>query len=457
MKNSQQSLGTDPIGKLLIKYSVPAIIGMMVNALYNVVDRMFIGNIPNVGPMAITGLGVTMPITTIIIAFGVLIGIGATTNISIKLGQGKKEEAELIIGNSLSLAGITGILVTVIGLIFSDKILTLFGASSQTLYYAKSYMDILLIGVIFSILGMVFNNIIRGDGNPKLSAVIMGVGCVTNIILDAVFIFGFNMGIQGAALATVLSQGITAIWGLLYYLRGKSNLTFRKSSLKLNKYIVSGIFAIGSAPFAMQIATSLVQVISNNSLKIYGGDLAIGAMATISSIIMIFLMPVFGIVQGMQPIVGFNYGAKNYDRSKKTFKLTLLSSSVLFILGSLVIQIVPQVLVGMFNKDPQLMDITISGLRKYALAMPIVGISIVGTNYIQSIGKAKIAMVLSLLRQVIILIPIILILPKFLGLDGVWFAQPASDIIASVITVIVLVKEIRKDYTNENSNELELA
>ncbi len=457
MKNSQQSLGTDPIGKLLIKYSVPAIIGMMVNALYNVVDRMFIGNIPNVGPMAITGLGVTMPITTIIIAFGVLIGIGATTNISIKLGQGKREEAELIIGNSLSLAGITGILVTVIGLIFSDKILTLFGASSQTLYYAKSYMDILLIGVIFSILGMVFNNIIRGDGNPKLSAVIMGVGCVTNIILDAVFIFGFNMGIQGAALATVLSQGITAIWGLLYYLRGKSNLTFRKSSLKLNKYIVSGIFAIGSAPFAMQIATSLVQVISNNSLKIYGGDLAIGAMATISSIIMIFLMPVFGIVQGMQPIVGFNYGAKNYDRSKKTLKLTLLSSSVLFILGSLVIQFAPQVLVGMFNKDPQLMDITISGLRKYALAMPIVGISIVGTNYIQSIGKAKIAMVLSLLRQVIILIPIILILPKFLGLDGVWFAQPASDIIASVITVIVLVKEIRKDYTNENSNELELA
>ena len=350
MKNSQQSLGTDPIGKLLIKYSVPAIIGMMVNALYNVVDRMFIGNIPNVGPMAITGLGVTMPITTIIIAFGVLIGIGATTNISIKLGQGKREEAELIIGNSLSLAGITGILVTVIGLIFSDKILTLFGASSQTLYYAKSYMDILLIGVIFSILGMVFNNIIRGDGNPKLSAVIMGVGCITNIILDAVFIFGFNMGIQGAALATVLSQGITAIWGLLYYLRGKSNLTFRKSSLKLNKYIVSGIFAIGSAPFAMQIATSLVQVISNNSLKIYGGDLAIGAMATISSIIMIFLMPVFGIVQGMQPIVGFNYGAKNYDRSKKTLKLTLLSSSVLFILGSLVIQFAPQVLVGMFNK-----------------------------------------------------------------------------------------------------------
>lgn len=456
MKNSQQSLGTEPIGKLLIKYSVPAIIGMMVNALYNVVDRMFIGNIPNVGPMAITGLGVTMPITTIIIAFGVLIGIGATTNISIKLGQGKKEEAELIIGNSLSLAAITGILVTVIGLIFSDKILTLFGASSQTLYYAKSYMDVLLIGVIFSILGMVFNNIIRGDGNPKLSAVIMAVGCVTNIILDAVFIFGFNMGIQGAALATVLSQGITAIWGLLYYLRGKSNLTFRKSSLKLNKYIVSGIFAIGSAPFAMQIATSLVQVISNNSLKIYGGDLAIGAMATISSIIMIFLMPVFGIVQGMQPIVGFNYGAKKYDRSKQTLKLTLLLSTVLFILGSLFIQLAPQVLVGMFNRDPQLMDITISGLRKYAFAMPIISLSIVGTNYIQSIGKAKIAMILSLLRQVIILIPIILILPKFLGLDGVWFAQPASDILASVITVIVLVKEIRKDSTIEKVNELEV-
>ena len=455
MNKSQQILGTEPIGKLLIKYSVPAIIGMMVNALYNVVDRMFIGNIPGVGPMAITGLGVTMPIMTIILAFGMLVGIGATTNISIKLGQGKREEAEHIVGNSITLALIIGIILTVVGTIFSDSILKVFGASESTLIYAKSYMSIILLGTIFSISAMVFNNIIRGDGNPKLSAIIMAAGCATNIVLDAVLIFGFNMGIQGAALATIASQGLTAIWGFSYYLKGKSNLKFKKSSLKLDMNIVKMIFAIGSAPFAMQLATSLVQVISNNALRTYGSDLAIGAMATISSIVMIFLMPSFGLVQGMQPIVGFNYGAKNYDRAIKTFKLSLLSSSIFFIVGALLIQFVPQVLVGMFNRDPQLMDITINGLRKYSFALPIIGISIVGTNYIQSSGKAKIAMVLSLLRQVIILIPMILILPKFLGLNGVWFAQPTADIIASAITAIVLIKEIRC-YKEDNNKAKEL-
>lgn len=455
MNKGQQILGTEPIGKLLIKYSVPAIIGMMVNALYNVVDRMFIGNIPGVGPMAITGLGVTMPIMTIILAFGMLVGIGATTNISIKLGQGKREEAEHIVGNSITLALIIGIILTVVGTIFSDSILKVFGASESTLIYAKSYMSIILLGTIFSISAMVFNNIIRGDGNPKLSAIIMAAGCATNIVLDAVLIFGFNMGIQGAALATIASQGLTAIWGFSYYLKGKSNLKFKKSSLKLDMNIVKIIFAIGSAPFVMQLATSLVQVISNNALRTYGSDLAIGAMATISSIVMIFLMPSFGLVQGMQPIVGFNYGAKNYNRAIKTFKLSLLSSSVFFIVGALLIQFVPQVLVGMFNRDPQLMDITVNGLRKYSFALPIIGISIVGTNYIQSSGKAKVAMVLSLLRQVIILIPMILILPKFLGLNGVWFAQPTADIIASAITAIVLIKEIRS-YKEDNNKAKEL-
>ena len=455
MNKGQQILGTEPIGKLLIKYSVPAIIGMMVNALYNVVDRMFIGNIPGVGPMAITGLGVTMPIMTIILAFGMLVGIGATTNISIKLGQGKREEAEHIVGNSITLALIIGIILTVVGTIFSDSILKVFGASESTLIYAKSYMSIILLGTIFSISAMVFNNIIRGDGNPKLSAIIMAAGCATNIVLDAVLIFGFNMGIQGAALATIASQGLTAIWGFSYYLKGKSNLKFTKTSLKLDMNIVKIIFAIGSAPFTMQLATSLVQVISNNALRTYGSDLAIGAMATISSIVMIFLMPSFGLVQGMQPIVGFNYGAKNYDRAIKTFKLSLLSSSIFFIVGALLIQFVPQVLVGMFNRDPQLMDITVNGLRKYSFALPIVGISIVGTNYIQSSGKAKVAMVLSLLRQVIILIPMILILPKFLGLNGVWFAQPTADIIASAITAIVLIKEIRS-YKEDNNKAKEL-
>lgn len=453
MNNSQQVLGTESIGKLLLKYSVPAIIGMMVNALYNVVDRMFIGNIPGVGPLAITGLGVTMPIMTIILAFGMLIGVGSATNISIKLGQKRKEEAESIIGNAISLSVIIGILITVIGILFSNSILKAFGASDATLVYAKAYISIILFGSVFNILGMMFNNIIRGDGNPKLSAIIMTVGCATNIVLDALFIFGFNMGIQGAAFATVISQAVTALWGISYYLRGKYNLKFRKSSLKLNKDIIKAICAIGSAPFAMQIAASMIQVLNNQALSTYGGDLSIGAMATISSIAMIFLMPSFGLVQGMQPIVGFNYGAKNYDRAKKTFIISVLASTSFFVVGALVIQIAPQVLVGMFNKDAELMNITINGLRKYTLALPMIGISIVGTNYIQSTGRAKMAMVLSLLRQVIILIPMILILPKFLGLDGVWFAQPTADAISSILTAIVIFKEFRSYEKTEDKLE----
>lgn len=453
MNNSQQVLGTESIGKLLLKYSVPAIIGMMVNALYNVVDRMFIGNIPGVGPLAITGLGVTMPIMTIILAFGMLIGVGSATNISIKLGQKRKEEAESIIGNAISLSVIIGILITVIGILFSNSILKAFGASDATLVYAKAYISIILFGSVFNILGMMFNNIIRGDGNPKLSAIIMTVGCATNIVLDALFIFGFNMGIQGAAFATVISQAVTALWGISYYLRGKYNLKFRKSSLKLNKNIIKAICAIGSAPFAMQIAASMIQVLNNQALSTYGGDLSIGAMATISSIAMIFLMPSFGLVQGMQPIVGFNYGAKNYDRAKKTFIISVLASTSFFVVGALVIQIAPQVLVGMFNKDAELMNITINGLRKYTLALPMIGISIVGTNYIQSTGRAKMAMVLSLLRQVIILIPMILILPKFLGLDGVWFAQPTADAISSILTAIVIFKEFRSYEKTEDKLE----
>lgn len=444
MDNSKNILGTESIGRLLLKYSVPAIIGMMVNALYNVVDRVFIGNIPGVGPLAITGLGVTMPIMSIIIAFGTLIGVGATTNVSLKLGQGDRNKAEQIVGNAVSLSVLIGILIAIFGTIFSNKMLMVFGASQSTIGYAKDYMGIILIVAIFNIMSMMFSNLIRGDGNPKLSAAIMAAGCFMNIVLDAIFIFGFNMGIQGAALATIISQAVSTIWGLTYYLRGKSNVEFKKINLKLDKTIIKTIFAIGMSPFAMQLANSMVQLMFNTSLKVYGGDLAIGAMATISSINMLFVMPAFGFVQGMQPIVGFNYGAKKYDRAKKTLKISLMLATVVFIVGALVIQIAPQLLVGAFNKDQELMNITVNGLRKYAFAMPIVGISIVGSNFIQSIGKAKMSMLLGLLRQVIVLIPMIMILPNFMGLNGIWLAQPTADIVSAIITGIVLFKEIKK-------------
>lgn len=458
MKNQQQILATEPIGKLLLKYSVPAIIGMIVNALYNVVDRMFIGNIPKVGVLAITGVGVTMPIMTIMLAFGMLIALGAIANISIKLGQGKKEDAELIIGNAITLSILISLLISFIGILFGDIILKSFGASESTLYYAKSYIYIILGGSVFCLLSFSLNNTIRGDGNPKLAAIMMIVGCLVNVVLDAVLIFVFNMGIQGAAIATVTSQAVTTIWGFIYYLKGKSNLKLKKENLKLNKDIVKTIFAIGLAPFAMQIAASLVQIISNNALKAYGGDVAIGAMATIASISMIFLMPVFGINQGAQPIIGFNYGARQYDRANKTFKVSASVACLIMTLGWLIIQLKPEIIVGMFNKDPKLMDITINGTKLYLFMLPIIGISITGSNYMQSVGKAKSAMILGLLRQVILLIPMIIILPKFLGLDGIWYAQAISDLLSTIITITVLVKELKKykDFKNDIQSKNEL-
>ncbi|MCH1960026.1 MATE family efflux transporter [Romboutsia hominis] len=441
--HSQTELGVKHVNSLLFKYSVPAIIGMLVNALYNVIDRMFIGKIPGVGPLAITGLGITMPIATIILAFGMLIGIGTTTNISIKLGQKKNYEAEVLLGNAVTLSLIIGIILTIIGIIFSEDILILFGASENTLIYAKTYIDIILVGSVVNLLSFSLYHSIRADGNPRISSGIMILGCILNASLDYLFIFIFNLGIQGAALATIIAQCVTAILTILYYLSKKSNLKIRKNNLILRKDLVVSTFAIGMSPFFMQLAASLVQVISNNALRTYGGDLAIGAMTTISSIAMIFLMPIFGLNQGAQPIIGYNYGAKKYNRVKKAYLMSLSVATIILFIGTFFIQMYPKFFIGLFNKDEELMKISIQGIRIYLFMMPIVGISITGSNFIQSIGKAKIAMLLSLLRQVILLIPFILILPQFLGLNGVWLSQALADLISTILTIIVLYKELR--------------
>lgn len=451
---SQQHLGEEPIGKLLIKYSLPAIIGMLVNALYNVVDRMFIGNIPDVGSMAITGVGITMPIMSILLACGMLVGIGTTANISIRLGQGKRDEAEKLLGNSFTLIIIISLIVTVTGLLFATPILNLFGASENTLYYAKEYIYVILGGSIFNIMAFALNSTIRADGNPKVAAFTMIVGCVLNIILDYVFIFIFNLGIIGAATATVISQAVSCVLILYYYTKGSSNLKLKKENFKLNKTIVKIIFSIGVAPFAMQIAASLVQIIANNALKTYGGDLAIGAMATIASINMVFMMPIFGINQGCQPIIGYNYGAKKYHRARKATKYSMAGACVIGVIGFILLQTFPFQAIAMFNKDEALMKIATRGLRIFLLIMPLVGVTFVGTGYFQSIGKAKTAMFLSLLRQVLLLIPFTLILPKYIGLDGVWVAGALSDILSVVITGGIIIYEFKKQKKLYPQNKL---
>lgn len=442
--SNQKHLGEAPIGKLLLQYSVPAIIGMIVNALYNIVDRMFIGNIPNIGSLAITGVGITMPIMTIILAFGMLIGIGATANISINLGKGNRPTAEKLLGNAFTLSIIVGLAIAIVGTICANPILNLFGASENTLFYAKEYLNIILLGCTFNILSFSLNSTVRADGNPKMSSFTMVIGCGTNIILDYVFIFILNLGVKGAALATIISQAITFFIILYYYTAGNSNLKLKVENFKLKKHLVTMTFAIGIAPFATQIANSLVQVIANNALKTYGSDLAIGAMTVISSLNIIFMMPIFGINQGCQPIIGFNYGAKKYERAKEAFKYATIAACVICIIGFISIQCFPTQIISLFNNDPELTTLAIKGIRIYLLMMPVVGINIVATSYYQSIGKAKISMFVSLLRQVILLIPFTIILPKFIGLDGVWAAGACADSLSVIITLVLLKKEFKQ-------------
>ena len=442
--SNQKHLGDAPIGKLLLQYSIPAIIGMVVNALYNIVDRMFIGNIPDIGSLAITGVGITMPIMTIVLAFGMLIGIGTTANISLNLGKGNRTTAEKLLGNAFTLSIIVGLAIAITGTIFANPILNLFGASENTLFYAKEYIGIILLGCTFNILSFALNSTVRADGNPKMSSITMVIGCGANIILDYLFIFVLNLGVKGAALATIISQAITFFIILYYYTAGNSNLKLKIENFKLKKHLVTMTFAIGIAPFATQIANSLVQVIANNALKTYGSDLAIGAMTVISSLNIIFMMPIFGINQGCQPIIGFNYGAKKYERAKEAFKYATIAACVICIIGFISIQCFPTQIISLFNNDPELTTLAIKGIRIYLLMMPVVGINIVATSYYQSIGKAKISMFVSLLRQVILLIPFTIILPKFIGLDGVWAAGACADSLSVIITLILLKKELKQ-------------
>lgn len=446
----QNALGEEKISKLLLKFSIPAIVGMLVNALYNIIDRMFIGHIPEVGNLAITGVGITMPISTIILGFGMLVGVGTAATISIRLGQNKKDEAEKILGNAFTLIIIISLIITLIGLIWGKNILTLFGASDSTLGYAQDYMQIIFIGTIFNMLSFGLNHTIRASGSPNIAMASMLIGAITNIVLDPIFIFWLGLGVKGGAIATVIAQIASAIWGISFFLKGNANLRVKTKNLKLKKEFVLAIFAIGMSPFAMQIASSIVQVIANNALKTYGGDLAIGAMTIVSSINMIFFMPIFGLNQGVQPIVGYNYGAKRYDRVKEAIKWPQIFATIIASIGFLLVMFVPEVLVKFFNTDPELLGITEHGMKIFLCMIPLVASQVIRTNYFSCVGKAKKSMVLSLLRQVILLIPCLLILPRIplpsgevLGLTGVWMAGPVSDLLSVIITHIVFTAEMK--------------
>lgn len=449
---NQEALRNESISKLLVRYSVPAILAMMVTSLYNTVDRAFIGSIENVGALAISGLGITMPLFTILGAFCVAIAVGGSTNVSIKLGEGNKEEAEKIMGSTVALELAVGITMVLVGIFFLDKILYAFGASDQTIKYARDYMSIIFAGAWFNLPGFALNSCIRGEGNPKLAARMMITSCILNLILDPIFIFGFDMGIKGAALGTVICQLFIFTWSTYYFTLGKSNLKLKLKNIRLNNKLIKLILAIAMTPFFMEIAAGSIHLVTNKILKIYGGDLSIGAMTAVTSISLMFLMPIFGLSQGMQTIIAYNHGAKQPKRARQTLLLGILYGTIILTIGFILINLFPKVFVGIFTKDETLMEMAVEGISINLITLPIVGVSVLGSVYFQSVGEAKKSIFLSLLRQVIILIPVIIITPKVYGLKGVWASQPIADLLAMFIVGLFLYKEFKK--YKMNSEEL---
>jgi len=440
--NPSEQLGKEKIGKLLLRFSIPAIIGMLVNGLYNIVDRIFVGQ--GVGALALSGIAISFPFTLAIMAFGMLIGIGATAVISIRLGQQKKEEAEQIVGNAFVLLLGISLGISLLSYIFMDSLLILFGASSEVIPYAKQFLTVLLWGAVFQTIGFGMNNFIRAEGNPKIAMYTMVLGAVLNMILNPIFIFGLHLGVAGSALATVISQFITAVWVLSYFLGNRALLKLRLQNLRLKWPFVKDILAIGISPFSMQLVGSIVTILLNKTLVSYGGDLSIAAMGVINSIAMLIFMPIFGIGQGAQPILGYNYGARNYDRVKQTLKLSIIAATSVMTLGFLVVELFPIALMTLFSKDPELISIGSNGLRIFLVMLPIIGFQVTAVNYFQATGKPRKSLFLSLSRQLIFLVPMLLILPKFWGLTGVWLAGPVADFASAGLTVLWLRKDLRQ-------------
>ena len=437
----EKLLGESEIPKLLLKFSIPAIVGMLVNALYNVVDMIFIGR--GVGPLGIAGVRMGFPIIIVSMAFSMLIGIGANSLISIRLGQKRKEDAELILGNAMVAMVVIALALSILGLVFMNPLLRVFGASESVMPYAQDYLSIVLYGAIFQIIGMGMNNFIRGEGNPKIAMVTMLIGAILNTILDPIFIFVFRWGIKGAALATILSQAVSGTWVLYYFFYGNSLLKVRKANLRVKPEILRSIIAIGLAPFSMQLAASVLIIFMNKGLTEYGGDIAVSAMGVINNVAMLFMMTVFGINQGAQPIIGFNYGAKRYDRVKTALKYAIGAATTVVTIGFILTRLFPTQIIGIFSDDPQLIELGAKGLKRFLIFWPIVGFQVVSSSYFQAVGKAKQSMFLSLSRQVIILIPMIIILPKFLGLIGLFTAGPVADLVSSILTAIFLFYELK--------------
>ena len=446
MENKQQSeLGTKSISKLLFSMAIPAITAQIINLLYNLVDRMYIGHIPKVGATALTAVGVTMPIIMVISAFAALVSMGGAPRSSIMMGKGDKDTAEKILGNCTTALVFISVILTAVVLIFGEKMLMTFGASENTIKYALDYLKIYACGTLFVQLSLGLNAFITAQGFAKTSMFTVLIGAILNIILDPIFIFGFNMGVKGAALATIISQGVSALWVIKFLIGDKTLLKIKKKYLKIDFKVLLPCIALGLAPFIMQSTESILAISFNTSLLKYGGDLAVGAMTILSSVMQFSMLPFVGITQGATPIISFNYGAGIGDRVKEAF-LLLLKASLTYSIGLWAIAMLsPQISAKIFTKDAELISISIKAMRIYMAASLLFGIQISCQQTFIALGNAKTSVFLAILRKIILLIPLIYILPLFLEnkVDAVFLAEPVADIIAVTITSIMFTIQFK--------------
>ncbi len=443
MNKNTRDLAELNISRLMLKFFIPAFIGVFVNALYNIIDRIFIGQ--GVGSMALSGISVIFPVMLIVMGFGMLIGIGSGVIISINLGKRDMNKAEKVLGSSFMLMLLVSVLITAIGFSIKGPLLRSFGATAETIAYANDYLNIILAGTVFQVVGFSLNNIIRAEGNAKIAMSSMLISAGTNLVLDPILIFGFGMGVKGAAYATVISMIVLCIWVLLHFRSSKSVVKLKPENIRFDYKILLEIVAIGMAPFFMQIANSFVQGLLNTKLIAFGGDLAVGAMGIVNSVATMIIMAIVAINMASQPIISFNYGAKSFNRVKETLKIAMISATAIAIFAFIMVEALPESIVKLFNSsDEGLLSIGKEGLQLGLMALPFVGFQVVAGNFFQSMGKAKIAVVLTLLRQVIILIPLLFILPNYFGLHGIWISMPISDTLSAIVVVFILVNHWKK-------------
>lgn len=443
-KYSQDRLGTKKIGTLLMEFSIPATIGMLVNALYNIVDRIFIGNAKDLQSLGLTALTVSFPIMMIMMGLALMFGAGGASLFSIKLGEKDRDGAEKILGNSIALIFITSFLFMVIALLNLEDLLRLFGASEESMPFALEYMRIILYASVLQGPSVGMNHFMRADGSPKSAMISMFIGAGFNIVFDYVFIFIFGWGMTGAALATIGGQGLSAIWGISYFITRRSNMKLRIKNLSLSPSIVGRTILAGLPSFANQISGSLLSLILNNRLGYYGGDVAIGGMGAINSLQTLLVLPTIGISHGAQPIIGYNRGARNYHRIRETLGKAILVATSVALLGFVVTRIFPGALISAFGKEEAFREFGASAIKIVMLLLPVMGVQIIGSLYFQSVGRPKISLLLTLSRQVLLLIPTILIMSNLFGLQGILWAVPISDFLAFALTAGFLLVEIRR-------------